>query len=74
VTTLGRSIICVLFFSAEEFAVETNVVSIKEAWKGVVAPLLAKRLGRSLNSGVDCKFFVNINFEYPAEDMEVACM
>lgn len=49
-------------------------MSLKEAWKILIAPKLAEKIDKKLNNGVDSKFFVNVNFEYPDDEKETSCM
>ncbi|KAJ4444726.1 hypothetical protein ANN_06523, partial [Periplaneta americana] len=53
---------------------ESHVVSIKEAWKWTIAPVIAKAINKELDSGVKSDFFVGINVVYSGDEEECSCL
>lgn len=53
---------------------ETQIISIKEVWKWVTAPLIAKCIEKDLDGGDKCDFFVGVNVTQSDDDEECACL
>jgi len=53
---------------------ETHVISIKEAWKWTVAPLIARAVNKELDSGTKSDFFIGVNMIYPGDEDECSCL
>jgi len=50
------------------------VISIKEAWKWTVAPLIARAVNKELDSGTKSDFFIGVNMIYPGDEDECSCL
>lgn len=61
-------------FALRELNQETHVISIKEAWKWTVAPLIARDVNKELDSGMKSDFFVGVNTIYPGDEDECSCL
>ncbi|PSN49117.1 putative tRNA pseudouridine synthase Pus10 [Blattella germanica] len=61
-------------FASQDLHQEIHVISVKEAWKWTIAPLIAKAINKELDSGVNSDFFVGINVTYSEDDDECSCL
>ncbi|KAJ9578251.1 hypothetical protein L9F63_005521 [Diploptera punctata] len=61
-------------FESEDLHQETHVISVKEAWKWTIAPVIAKAINKELDSGVNSDFFVGINVSYTGDEYECSCL
>jgi hypothetical protein len=63
-----------VYFAFRELHQETHVISVKEAWKWTIAPLIAKAINKELDSGVKSDFFVGVNMVYSGDEDECSCL
>merc|ERR1719259_1251842 len=72
--TLRNHSLQVLLEEAVDGFDEDEVPNIKQVWKWVFSPKLAKRLGMKLAGGDNCQFYAELQLESASDKKEMECL
>lgn len=63
-----------VFPSETDEPAEAKFMSVKEVWKWIASPLIAKGISKSFNPNKDCDFSITISIGYEDDEKECNCL